>query len=39
VRQYERVSVRAQERFSRIRAMTDPERPAIVTHWIAARQG
>jgi hypothetical protein len=35
LRQHERVSVRDQERFDRIRAMTDPERPEIVTHWIA----
>jgi hypothetical protein len=35
LRQHERVSARDQERFDRIRAMTDPERPTIVTHWIA----
>jgi MFS family permease len=35
VRQHERVTARDQERFDRIRAMTDPDRPAIVTHWIA----
>jgi predicted MFS family arabinose efflux permease len=34
-RQHERVSARDRERFDRIRAMTDPERPAIVTHWLA----
>jgi MFS family permease len=37
LRQHERVSVRDQERLDRIRAMTDPDRPAIVTHWIAPR--
>jgi MFS family permease len=35
VRQHERVTIRDQERFDRIRAMTDPERPSVVTHWIA----
>ena len=35
MRQHERVTTRDQERFDRIRAMTDPERPATVTHWIA----
>lgn len=35
LRQHERVTTRDQERFDRIRAMTDPDRPAIATHWIA----
>jgi MFS family permease len=35
MRQHERVTTRDQERFDRIRSMTDPDRPAIVTHWIA----
>jgi len=37
LRQHERISVRDQQRYDRIRAMTDPERPALVTHWIAPR--
>ncbi len=35
MRQHERVTTRDQERFDRIRSMTDPDRPATVTHWIA----
>ena len=35
LRQHERVSVRDQERYDHIRAMTDPRRPPIVTHWLA----
>jgi hypothetical protein len=39
LRQHERVTKRDQERFDRIRAMTDPDRPATVTHWIAPDSG
>jgi len=35
LRQHERVSARDQERLNRIREMTDPERPPVVTHWLA----
>jgi predicted MFS family arabinose efflux permease len=35
LRQHERVSIRDQERLSRLDAMTDPSRPATVTHWLA----
>ena len=38
LRQHERISVRDQERLERIRAMTDPANPMVVTHWIAPRQ-
>ncbi|HXQ00745.1 MAG TPA: MFS transporter [Solirubrobacteraceae bacterium] len=37
LRQHERVTARDQERFDRIRAMTDPDRPTTVTHWTAPR--
>ena len=33
LRQHGRVTRRDQERFDRIRALTDPERPSTVTHW------
>jgi hypothetical protein len=36
LRQHERVSRRDQERLDEINRMTDPKRPAIVTHWLAA---
>jgi MFS family permease len=35
LRQHERVSVRDQQRLVEIVAMTDPQRPATVTHWLA----
>ena len=35
LRQHERVSHRDEERFDAIKAMTDPDRPATVTHWLA----
>ena len=35
LRQHERVSRRDEERFDAIKAMTDPDRPATVTHWLA----
>jgi predicted MFS family arabinose efflux permease len=38
LRQHERISVRDQERLERIRAMTDPGKPTVVTHWIAPRR-
>jgi MFS family permease len=37
VRQHERVSRRDQHRLDRIWAMTDPDRPPTVTHWLAPR--
>ncbi len=36
LRQHERVSRRDQERLEEIRAMTDPDRPTTVAHWLAA---
>jgi MFS family permease len=38
LRQHERVSVRDQERLERIRALTDPSKPTVVTHWVAPRR-
>jgi MFS family permease len=35
LRQHERVSRRDQQRLEEIKAMTDPSRPATVTHWLA----
>ena len=35
LRQHERVSRRDQERLDQIRAMTDPDQPTTVTHWLA----
>ncbi len=35
LRQHERVSLRDQQRFDEIRAMTDPSHPTTVTHWLA----
>jgi predicted MFS family arabinose efflux permease len=37
LRQHERVTVRDQARLDSIRAMTDPEHPTTVTHWLAPR--
>ena len=37
LRQHERVSRRDQERLDEITDMTDPSRPATVTHWLAPR--
>jgi MFS family permease len=39
LRQHERVSVRDQQRLDEIVAMTDPARPATVTHWLAPALG
>ncbi|MGO9751786.1 MAG: MFS transporter [Solirubrobacteraceae bacterium] len=36
LRQHERVSRRDQQRLDEIRTMTDPSKPTIVTHWLAA---
>ncbi|HTY97106.1 MAG TPA: MFS transporter [Solirubrobacteraceae bacterium] len=36
IRQGERVSRRDQQRLEDIRALADPERPAVVTHWVVA---
>ncbi len=35
LRQHERVTKRDQARLDRVREMTDPARPATVTHWLA----
>jgi MFS family permease len=35
LRQHERVSLRDQQRLEEIEAMTDPDRPTVVTHWLA----
>ncbi len=35
LRQHERVSRRDQQRLDQIRAMTDPDQPTTVTHWLA----
>ncbi len=37
LRQHERVSVHDQQRLDEIDAMTDPDRPTKVTHWLAPR--
>ena len=34
LRQHERISRRDAERFTKIRAMTDPGHPVVVTHWL-----
>ena len=34
LRQHERVTVRDQARYARIRSMTDPAHPTVVTHWL-----
>jgi MFS family permease len=39
LRQHERVSRRDQQRLEEIVAMTDPSRPATVTHWLAPASG
>jgi Transmembrane secretion effector len=39
LRQHERVSKRDQERYTAIRALTDPARPARVTHWLTPLSG
>lgn len=36
LRQHERVSCRDQERLEQVKAMTDPNQPTTVTHWLAA---
>jgi hypothetical protein len=38
LRQHERVTRRDAERLARIRAMTDPGHPVIVTHWVTPGQ-
>ena len=39
LRQHERVTVRDQERFTKIRSMADPAHPAVVTHWLTPEPG
>jgi hypothetical protein len=34
LRQHERTTRRDADRLARIRAMSDPDHPAVVTHWI-----
>jgi Transmembrane secretion effector len=34
-RQHERVTRRDQDRLERVRQLTDPAHPVIVTHWVA----
>ncbi|MGD0559813.1 MAG: MFS transporter [Streptosporangiaceae bacterium] len=34
LRQHERVTRHDAERFAKIRAMTDPDHPDVVTHWL-----
>jgi MFS family permease len=38
LRQHERVTRRDADRFDKIRAMTDPDHGAVVTHWLTAAQ-
>jgi hypothetical protein len=38
LRQHERVTLRDAERLAKIRAMTDPGHPVIVTHWLTPGQ-
>jgi MFS family permease len=37
LRQHERVTGRDQERLDKVRSMTDPGHPAVVTHWLMPR--
>jgi quinol monooxygenase YgiN len=37
-RQHERVTRRDADRYARIRSMTDPDSPPVVTHWLTASQ-
>jgi hypothetical protein len=37
LRQHERITRRDADRLSRVRAMTDPDRPVVVTHWFTPR--
>ena len=37
LRQHERLTVRDQNRLDKVRSFTDPERPPIATHWLAAQ--
>jgi MFS family permease len=39
LRQHDRVTVRDQERLDKIRALTDPDHPTTVTHWLTPRPG
>jgi MFS family permease len=38
-RQRDRVTTRDQQRLDQIRAMTDPARPTVVTHWLTPQPG
>jgi predicted MFS family arabinose efflux permease len=39
LRQHERVTRRDADRLATIQAMTDPDRPAVVSHWLTPEQG
>jgi quinol monooxygenase YgiN len=39
LRQHERVTRRDADRLTKIRAMTDPDRPVVVSHWVTPDQG
>jgi len=39
LRQHDRVTGRDQERFDKIRAMTDPAHPTTITHWLTPHSG
>jgi MFS family permease len=39
LRQHSRITIRDQARLDQVRAMTDPARPAVVTHWITPAAG
>jgi MFS family permease len=39
LRQHSRITIRDQARLDQVRAMTDPGRPAVVTHWVTPAAG
>jgi MFS family permease len=39
LRQHSRITIRDQARLDQVRAMTDPARPAVVTHWVTPAAG
>jgi MFS family permease len=39
LRQHARVTKRDQDRLDRVRALSDPDRPATVTHWLSPQPG
>jgi predicted MFS family arabinose efflux permease len=38
-RQHDRVTARDQGRLDKVRALTDPDRPTVVTHWLTPQPG